>query len=133
MKTSKFFGFWGLNFLAAVVVDFLWHGLIFSGVYGTAAAGTAARMANGKVMPLFWSIFLAELLITLSGSYFLQKSTSPIRDGVIFVGLLLAFFGFLNHGILSTWPPTIIVLDILFGLVLGLVIGFITKWMVKNN
>jgi len=133
MKTSKFFGFWGLNFLATVVVDFLWHQLIFGTTYGAAAAGSAARMSGGKVMPVLWSIWLAELLITFSASYFLQKSTSPLKDGVIFVGLLMAFFGLLNNGIFTGWSSTIIILDILFGVVLGLVIGFITKWMVKSN
>jgi hypothetical protein len=131
MRTSRFIGFWGLNFLATVVVDFLWHGLIFSGVY-SAAAGPAIRMGSGAVQPQFGWVWLAELLITLSATYFLQKSTSPVKDAVIFVGLLMAFFGFLNQGILVSWSFEIIILDILFGVVLGLIIGLIAKRMVKS-
>lgn len=131
------------NILAVLVaaftlaaLDFIWIGNIMKSAYIT-ATGPVLHLAGGALVPNITATVLLYFVFTISILFWVtpRANTADGRPcykralfyGALFGFTLYAFYDLTNIAILSVWPWSIALVDILWGTFLGAVGSYVIK------
>lgn len=129
MKKLKIYG---ACFLAFLILDGLWLGLIAPGIYQQQIGHLMAEQPDWIAAGIFYPFFLLGLV------YFcvwpnLQKSAGFVLRSGFFLGLLTyATYELTNKAVLADWPWPIVPIDILWGGVLCAVCSWV-GWRIGQS
>lgn len=129
-NSSKFWKAAIVVFIFYILADFVWHGWLFADFYEMRFAAI-----NGAPSPMTFPPFILafEVIAALVSTYFVQKTSSTMQQGM-WHGGLLGFFSvsainFVVHSLIPKWDTSMLMVDTLWGIIIGVVGGAIIMWM----
>jgi uncharacterized membrane protein len=123
-----------LTFLVFLAVDFLWLGLVARRFYHRYLGHFLSEEVNWAAAFSFYLLFVFGMMIFVIYPAFKANTVAQaIWLGMLYGLVTYATFDLTNLALLKDWPATIVVVDIIWGIVLsGLVstagLG-IAKWL----
>lgn len=131
----KFYRNWFITLVVLVVMDVVWHIVIFKSFYGSALDGVA-RVEGGRLSPLIPFIILGDIVVSFGYTYLVSALSLADRKFVLnglVVGLVVTgSFSIFNYALIPNWPMSVVVVDALNGAVFGAVIGWLLKALNKS-
>jgi uncharacterized membrane protein len=123
-----------LTFLVFLAVDFLWLGLVARRFYDRYLGHFLSEDVNWTAAFSFYLLFVFGMMIFVIYPAFKANTVAQaIWLGMLYGLVTYATFDLTNLALLKDWPATIVVVDIIWGIVLsGLVstAGYgIAKWL----
>lgn len=136
INSLRFLKIFGLAYPFFICMDIIWIGFIMNGVYKEKLSAIA-RMSNGAIRPNIPASLLVWLLIVGGSLVFVlpQIESAPLIRQFMwgaFYGLILyGVYDLTNFAILSSWPLSITMLDLAWGMfangILAIVLVFLSK------
>ena len=121
-----------LTLLVFLVVDFIWLGFIAKGFYQKHLGGFFSEEVNWSAAVLFYLIFIFGMMIfVISPALKANAATHALLLGVLYGLVTYATYDLTNLALLKDWPKTIVVVDILWGMVLSGVVSIAGYWISK--
>lgn len=124
-----------LGFLAFIVLDGLWLGVVMKNFYREQLS-PIARMANGAMSPI-WSV--AALVYVLMGFgvaiFVLPRATSAASAagfGALFGLATFGLYDLTNYSTLTQWPLAVTLVDITWGMI-TCAIGSAVVWSIVGR
>lgn len=125
MQLTQFFLLYAISVPIFFLIDMLWLGVIASDFY---------RNRIGHLMEISWGpaiLFYFVFLIGLTFFAIYPGVTSGLLSKTVLYGALFGFFTYAtydmtNYATLKDWPVSIVVVDIIWGTVLGALVAGIT-------
>lgn len=134
---AKFYKHWLVVFIVLFVVDFLWHGAIFSKFYAGQLEEIGRFAASGKLSPLIAFLAIGDILVSLGYTYFVTAVSATtkkyVTNGFVAGLVITGSFTMFNHAILNEWGMAITLADLAYGIVAGLVLGCVLMWLKKEK
>lgn len=125
---------WLVSFVAISAVDALWHFAIWGNVY-RADIRKVAAIVDGKpvfnnVSGLLSQVLVITAFVVLAALHF--RSGAPVLKSVISCmmgGILgISVYGLVNHWLIRDWSPTMTVLEVAWGPMIGAFAGAFIAW-----
>lgn len=124
--------------LSAVVMfslDMIWIGIIAKAHYFK-AYGHILRLVDGKLMPIWWAVFLVYVALVVGVNVFgLSWDKHSMKDAVLYsalFGLLVyAVYDFTCLSLFKDWPIGMSIIDCIWGAVLCGLTALITLTIEK--
>lgn len=137
MRTVKILA---VSYSVFIAMDFLWFGLLMSGVYKN-YLGPILRMRGNVFSPVIASALVVWALIVV-GSYVLLlpriEHASILAQfcwGAFYGLILYGVYNFTNHAVLNSYPLAIAVIDSLWGGfangILAIILVFLYRFFTK--
>lgn len=120
--------------IAALVLDFLIHGLLLQRDYAALVASGLVRGAADGMRHLLWML-IAHLLIGFGLTWLyslVHPHASTPRDGLRFavaVALTATIPGYLIFYALQPWPAQLVIKQIALGTTATLLLGLLLSWL----
>jgi len=123
-----------LTFLVFLMLDLLWLGVIAKNIYRKHLGGFLSDRVNWTAAFIFYIIYVVGISV-------FAVYPAVGKDSVynaIFMGALFGFFTYATYDLtnlatLKGWPLPIVIIDIIWGSVLGALVSFsgfyIVKWI----
>ncbi len=123
-----------LTLLVFLVLDFFWLGFIAKGFYQRHLGHFFGDHVNWPAAFLFYFIFVCGMMVfVISPALHAHTVKQAIGLGLLYGLVTYATYDLTNLALLKSWPKTIVVVDILWGIALcGMVstAGYrIAKWL----
>jgi uncharacterized membrane protein len=126
---------YGLTLLVFLAVDFLWLGLIAKRFYQRNLGHLFAEEVNWPAAFLFYMLFIVGLMVFVI--YPAIKANSWVQAlwmGMLYGLVTYATFDLTNLALFKGWSATIVVVDILWGIILSGIVstaGYrMAKWLI---
>lgn len=115
-------------------IDMLWLGVVAKDIYNKQLGGLLAANVNWAAAIVFYLLYIAGIIyfVVLPG---LDKGSvsTVILNGALLGGLAYATYDLTNLATLKDWPFTIVVIDIIWGMVLTASVAtasfYIAQWL----
>lgn len=128
MNWTTFFSLYAISVPIFFIIDMIWLGLIASNFY---------RERIGHLMEINWIAAIIFYLVFLVGvTYFAiyPAATAGGWQKALLLGALFGFFTYAtydltNYSTLKDWPLSLVVVDIIWGTVLGASVAAATVWI----
>mgnify|MGYP001828869537 FL=1 len=121
-----------LTLLVFLAVDFIWLGLIAKGFYQRHLGGFFSDEVNWAAAFLFYLIFIfGMMMFVISPALKANAATHALLLGILYGLVTYATYDLTNLALLKDWPKTIVVVDILWGMVLSGVVSIAGYWIAK--
>ncbi len=129
MAWHTFLGLYLISVPIFLLVDLLWLGVIAKSFYRT-QLGHLMGEINWPAATIFYLIFLVGL--TFFATWPAVEAQSLTR--ALFLGALFGFFTYATYDLtnlatLRDWPLAVVVVDMLWGTILGGVVAGVTYWL----
>ena len=137
MKATRYLISYMLTLIAFLILDLMWLGFIANGIYEKFLGYLMAEEVNWGAAIVFYSLFVASLFVfVIRPSIKKNSPTSALALGGFFGLVTYATFELTNYATLKGWPIQMVVIDMLWGTILGAIVCivgyFITKILVKE-
>ena len=130
MISKSFLKNWVAVFITLLVMDVVWHKLIFGWFYNQYFTGVA-RYVGGEFLPLVEFIVIADILVAYGFAYIVkglsQANGKWLVNGLLFGLIVNGAYTIYGYAIIPGWQPAMVVLDIITGAVFGAVLGMLLK------
>ena len=111
---------YGLTLLVFLAVDFFWLGLIAKGFYRRNLGHLFSEEVNWAAAFLFYLLFILGMMVfVIYPSIKSQAAMQALWMGMLYGLVTYATYDLTNLALLKDWPATIVVVDILWGIVLS--------------
>jgi uncharacterized membrane protein len=123
-----------LTLLVCLIIDFFWLGLIAKGFYSRHLGHLMKESVNWTAAILFYLIFVAGMLVfVVQPAATAQNAIRALCLGMFYGLVTYATFDLTSLALLKGWSPTIVIVDIIWGMALSGVVssvGYrIARWM----
>ena len=123
-----------LTLLVFLALDFIWLGFIAKGFYQRYLGHFFSEEVNWAAAFLFYFIFICGMMVfVISPALKTDAVMQALLLGLLYGLVTYATYDLTNLALLKGWPKTIVVVDILWGIVLSgmvSVTGYgIAKWL----
>ena len=123
-----------LTLLVFLAVDFLWLGFIAKGFYQRHLGQFFSEEVNWAAAFLFYLLFVFGMMFFVISPALKDHSvTQALLLGGIYGLVTYATYDLTNLALLKDWPLTIVVVDILWGIVLSSIVStagyLIARWL----
>lgn len=124
--------------IAAVIMDFLWLGLIMSRFYQSQLHPLLRLDSDGRMAPIWWSAGVVYLFIPLGVVLFVLPRIDPLSYmsafiwGFVFGVTLYGVYEFTNLSLLHQWPWKVVLIDTLWGGMLCGVVSVVASWVQQS-
>ncbi len=125
---------WVLSFAFTSAIDAIWHLGVFRKAY-TEGIRPLARMSDGKMAFNGAAGILAQVMVvTCIVVLVLYKAGSGTYAGAVLVGALagvlaISVYGITNFALFKDWGPTVTILEMIWGPILGGLSGIFVFWL----
>lgn len=134
MPITKLIGSYLLTTVVFFAVDLLWLGVVAKNFYGRHLSDFLSEQVNWTAAIVFYLLFIVGIfLFVIMPSIEKQSYIHALIYGALFGFFTYATYDLTNLATLKNWPITVVIVDILWGIVLTATVSvsgyFITQWM----
>ncbi len=108
-----------LGFVAFVILDGLWLGVVMNGFYRSQLA-TLARMSDGGLAPLWSVAWMIYVLLGAGVGVFVVPRAHSVAEaaglGAVLGAVIYGVYDLTNYSTLAAWPLPVTIADILWGI-----------------
>ena len=127
---------YGSAMLATLILDGLWLGVIMAQTYQRDLGQFLRFKPEGGMDPIIWAAAMVYVLIPAGVTLFVLPKVSPdawmtdsLLWGFIFGFILYGVYEFTNYSLLKDWPLNILIVDLIWGGVLGALTSLAAAWV----
>jgi uncharacterized membrane protein len=135
MISKKLLKNWLIVFVVLVVIDIVWHKVIFGSFLNEQFKGVA-YFTGGEFFPLIQFIILGDILVSFGYAYLVSEmsrsSGKYILNGALFGLVVNGSYSIYDYALLPNWPAAVVIVDVLNGIVFGAVIGAVLQYLNKG-
>ena len=134
MSVLRYAFLWVLSFVFTSAIDAAWHFGLFRKAY-TEGIRPLARTSDGKMAFNGAAGILAQVMVvTCIVVLVLYKAGQATYGGAILVGALagvlaISVYGITNFALFKDWGPTVTILEMIWGPLLGGLSGVFVFWL----
>jgi uncharacterized membrane protein len=123
-----------LTLLVFLAFDFLWLGIIAKGFYRRYLGHLFSEQVNWTAAFLFYLIFILGLMIfVIYPAVKTNTAAQAVWKGMLYGLVTYATFDLTNLALIRDWPATIVLVDIVWGIILSGIVsaaGYgIARWL----
>lgn len=123
-----------LTLIVFLLIDFLWLGVVAKGFYSRHIGHLMKDSVNWTAAILFYIVFISGMLVfVIHPAAVAQNAFRALWLGMFYGLVTYATFDLTSLALLKGWSPTIVIVDILWGVVLSGMVssaGYrIARWM----
>lgn len=129
MNLQLFFALYAISVPVFFIIDMIWLGVVAKSLYQN-QLGSLLGEVNWVAAIIFYLIFLVGL--TIFATY--PAASAGLWLNALIYGALFGFFTYATYDLtnlatLKDWPLTIVIVDIIWGTVLGALVATVTYFI----
>ena len=125
MTIKKMLILYGLSAVIFFAIDLVWLGVVAKGFYRRTLGGLLADKVNWTAAMLFYLLYIVGILIfAVVPALNRHAAGQAILMGVLFGFFCYATYDLSNLATLKGWPLTVVVVDILWGMIVTGTVAF---------
>lgn len=103
-----------------LIIDFLWLGVIAKGFYSRHLGHLMKDSVNWTAAILFYLVFISGMLVfVIHPAVAAQNAIRALWLGMFYGLVTYATFDLTSLSLLKGWSPTVVIVDIIWGIVLS--------------
>ncbi len=115
-------------------IDILWLGVVAKKFYQNYLGHLLADQVNWIAAIIFYLMYIAGIIyFAVSPALDKSSATEALTKGALFGFITYATYDFTNWATLKNWPTTVVVIDVIWGTILGALVAVISyklaKWL----
>ncbi len=113
--------------MAFLLLDGIWLGLVAKNLYATQLKGLMTDQVKWVAAGLFYALFIGMLIFfVIQPSIVAGSANTALLRGALFGLTTYATYDLTNYATLKGWPLTIVVYDLIWGMVISASVSFIS-------
>ena len=119
-----------LTLIVFLIVDFIWLGLVAKEFYNKHLGHLYSDQVNWVAAFLFYLIFILGLMVfVISPALKSNALMSALLLGMLYGLVTYATFDLTNLALIKGWPLSVVVADIIWGIVLSGIVSMAGYWI----
>lgn len=120
------------TFIVTIVIDYVWLTVIAQKFYLDQLRPLLRLSSEGKIQAILPSALGVYVALALGTVFFVlpKAGGSPVHAlgwGALFGLVVYAVYEFTNHSLLQQWPFKVVIIDLIWGIILGGIVAYIVE------
>lgn len=120
------------TFIVTLAIDYVWLAVISQKFYLEQLKPLLRISAEGKIQAFIPSVLGVYIALAIGTVFFvLPKAggspTQALAWGALFGFVVYAVYEFTNHALIQQWPFKVVVVDLIWGIILGGLVAYIIE------